>query len=88
VFRVAYGVVSLFHTNISPVHPGVGAWPYLILVCGCVHGETFAGSLALNFVMKYIVNFSVMQLPSPLKRHELQMIDISQAMPNVLFSIR
>ena len=50
-------------------------------------GDAFTASLALNFVMKYIVNFRVMQVPSPLKRRELQMIDISQAMHNDLFSI-
>jgi hypothetical protein len=38
--------------------------------------------------MKYIVDFSVMQLQSPLKRYELQIIDMSQAMHNILFSIR
>ena len=52
-----------------------------------MHCVAFAASLALNLVMKYIVNFSVMQLQSPLKRHELKMIDISQAMHNDLFSV-
>jgi hypothetical protein len=57
-------------------------------MCGYVHGETLAASLAVNVLMRHIVNFSVTQLPSPLKRRELQMIDTPQATHNGLFSIR